>query len=429
MFQFPFGTMHQLNLDWFLQKFNELLEEWSTAEAGIDNALQAEIDRVEDAMTDLYQARDDAIDAKDTAVAAAASASGSAADALVAEGFALGEQNGTPVSSGSPYYQANAKYYSTTAGTYRYLSEAYARGTMGGTPVDPGDAGYDDNAKYYKDAADLDASTASSAAASADADALLTEGYAVGEQNGTPVSSGSPYYENNAKYFYQQTAQDKSDTDTLKDAANAAALRAEGWADGEQNGTPVGSGSPYYENNAKYYSDLVGNSVADIARNTQILDHMFGYGKWTGNLAFNSLSITDSYANAKATEMEVFFIIPAGTYNGPNINIETSAYATGGTVKYEVAPLPRVEPCSFKDEGVFIHILVKLIGNSIFVDMFIQSLTNRNNHMSIESFSMFNADVETIRAVKLWHYAPNNNDAATVYWKSNNGEYQTIANS
>ena len=32
--------------------------------------------------------------------------------ALEAEGFAVGEQNGTPVSSGSPYYQNNAKYYS-----------------------------------------------------------------------------------------------------------------------------------------------------------------------------------------------------------------------------------------------------------------------------------------------------------------------------
>lgn len=266
MFQFPFGTMHQLNLDWFLQKFNELVEEWQTAEAGIDNALQAEIDRVEAAMSDLYQARDDAIGAKNDAEAAATAASGSAADALEAEGFAIGEQNGVPVTSGSPYYQANAKYYKVESSTFSYLSEAYAKGTMGGTPVNPGDAGYQDNAKYYKDAADLDASAASGAATSAGADALIAEGNAVGEQNGTPVSSGSPYYENNAKYYAQQTAQDKSDTDTLKDAANNAALRAEGYSSGTQNGTPVSSGSPYYENNAAYFYSQSAGTSGDLAQ-------------------------------------------------------------------------------------------------------------------------------------------------------------------
>lgn len=259
MFQFPFGTMHQLNLDWFLQKFNELLEEWSTAEASIDGSLQAEIDRVEAAMTDLYAARDAAVNAADAAVPAAASAG---QDALISEGFALGEQNGTPVGAGSPYYQANAKFYSTTAGTYRYLSEAYARGTMGGTPVDPGDAGYEDNSKYYKELADLDAQSASNDAASASADALLTEGYAVGEQNGTPVSSGSPYYQNNAKYYAGEAQLDKEDADTFKAAAQTAALRSEGFSVGEQNGTPVSSGSPYYQNNAKFYAAQALGAVA-----------------------------------------------------------------------------------------------------------------------------------------------------------------------
>lgn len=246
MFQFPFGTMHQLNLDWFLQQWQQLRQDW------ID-----EQQNIEDSMQDVYDARDAAIQAKDDAVSAkndAQTAKASAdADALMAEGFAVGEQNGTPVGPGSPYYQVNAKFYSTNAGTYRYLSEAYARGTMGGTPVDPGDAGYEDNAKYYKDAADLDAQSASDDAAFAAADALVAEGWAKGEQNGTPVSSGDPYYQDNAKYYAGQCAQDKSDTDTLKDAANAAALRAEGYSSGTQNGVPVASGSPYYENNAYYY--------------------------------------------------------------------------------------------------------------------------------------------------------------------------------
>ena len=41
------------------------------------------------------------------------------------------------------------------------------------------------------------------------------------------------------------------------DNAEANALKAEGWANGTQNGTPVSSDSPYYENNAKYWADAV----------------------------------------------------------------------------------------------------------------------------------------------------------------------------
>ena len=39
------------------------------------------------------------------------------------------------------------------------------------------------------------------------------------------------------------------------------ANEAEGWAEGTNNGTPVGSGSPYYQNNAKYYASLAQGAV------------------------------------------------------------------------------------------------------------------------------------------------------------------------
>lgn len=45
---------------------------------------------------------------------------------------------------------------------------------------------------------------AESAEADAIAKALVSEGYANGKQNGVPVTSGSPYYENNAEYFKDQ---------------------------------------------------------------------------------------------------------------------------------------------------------------------------------------------------------------------------------
>ena len=80
MFKFPWGDMHSLNLGWFLQKFNELREDWATAEAGIDGALDAEIQRAEDALSDVFDARDAAA-ASATAAAGSASAAGTSATA------------------------------------------------------------------------------------------------------------------------------------------------------------------------------------------------------------------------------------------------------------------------------------------------------------------------------------------------------------
>lgn len=44
------------------------------------------------------------------------------------------------------------------------------------------------------------------ALAEAEADALVSEGYAKGTQDGTPVGSGSPYYHDNAKYYKEEAA-------------------------------------------------------------------------------------------------------------------------------------------------------------------------------------------------------------------------------
>lgn len=106
MFRFPWGDMHSLNLGWFLQKFNELREDWATAEAGIDGALDAEIQKAEDALSDVFAARDAAaasasaanssalnasqsslasMDARDQSVAARNAAQQAAADAAASE--------------------------------------------------------------------------------------------------------------------------------------------------------------------------------------------------------------------------------------------------------------------------------------------------------------------------------------------------------
>lgn len=66
-----------------------------------------------------------------------------------------------------------------------------------------------ESAEQASDAADtaLDAKTAALAAqAGAQDSALVSEGFAVGKQSGEPVASGSQYFENNAK-FYSEAAQ------------------------------------------------------------------------------------------------------------------------------------------------------------------------------------------------------------------------------
>lgn len=57
----------------------------------------------------------------------------------------------------------------------------------------------------YKTACENAKTDAEAAATASEAEALKSEGFAVGEQNGTPVSSDSPYHENNAKYYAEKT--------------------------------------------------------------------------------------------------------------------------------------------------------------------------------------------------------------------------------
>lgn len=69
-----------------------------------------------------------------------------------------------------------------------------------------------------------------------------------------------------------ETAQDKAETaqgkaEDAQEAAETAQGKAEGYAVGKQNGTDVGSGSPYYENNAKYYASEAAGAATGAAAN------------------------------------------------------------------------------------------------------------------------------------------------------------------
>lgn len=67
----------------------------------------------------------------------------------------------------------------------------------------------------------------------------------------------------------------KSGAESAEADAIAKALVSEGWAKGTQNGVPVTSGSPYYENNAEYFKDqassIVGSKVDSFNGRTGVV--------------------------------------------------------------------------------------------------------------------------------------------------------------
>lgn len=191
------------------------------------------------------------------------------AEALKAEGYAAGTQDGEPVEEDSPYYEHNAEYHAGQAAS----SETVAR----------------------EKADEVGVNT------------LKTEGWALGKQNGQDVQPGSPYYHANAKYYEKQAGDSAAGADAsaqhaeqmakdaalaeaavtqkaseVEDATSAAigasqqafnyAFISEGYAAGSQNGVPAGPGSPYYRNSSKYYQEqaqanaATAGEYADFAR-------------------------------------------------------------------------------------------------------------------------------------------------------------------
>lgn len=228
------------------------------------------------------------------------------AEALKSEGHAQGTQDGTPVSSGSPYYHNNSAYYSGQASDYA---------TSAGNS----------------------ATAAGNSATSAGNNALKSEGYAVGKQNGSDVASGSPYYHNNASYYASQASNSATSAGNSATAAGADALEAEGFAVGEQNGVPVSSGSPYYHNNAKYYSQQSDHTalstLTDVnlssPTNDQVLKYNGTSGKWENKADAGGASTLNELTDVTVTSPTSG---QALKYDGSKwVNGAISGVPTGGT--------------------------------------------------------------------------------------------------
>lgn len=212
------------------------------------------------------------------------------ADAAKSEAFGAGTVNGVPVTSDNPAYENNAMYYAgeaaaSASGVEQSAedAEAYAVGTRNGTPVSSGDEAYHNNAKYYANAASESAATAVASDIAAEQSKKDSEAWAVGEREGTPVSSGDVTYHNNSKYYAGEAADSASNASTsetnagLSESAAAQSEEdAEAWANGTRNGVPVTSGDPAYHNNAKHWADEASGAVNDMVGATANADGTHG---------------------------------------------------------------------------------------------------------------------------------------------------------
>ena len=287
--------------------------------------MSAYLDSAEEEADDAEQFATDAEDARDKAEAWAESdtavelgkysakhhAEDSASKASLSRQYAEGKKlDGTDVTSGEAGYHNNAKFYAGQADDSADLAEDWAtktNGTVGDTDEhsakynallakawasefddeDPSDTDpvEDDNYSAKKYAYDANVSEAE-----ATEQALKSEGYAVGKQSGSDVGSSSPYYHNNAKYYNTQAGTAKSDAEDSRD-------EAKDWAN-KAHGTVVKDS----EYSAKHYATEASSS-ADDAKDWAEKDTAVETGKYSAKYhateAEASASLSRQYAEGK----------------------------------------------------------------------------------------------------------------------------------
>lgn len=204
MFKYPWGNLQGLNLAWFLEKFNQLLEDWATAEAGIDGALDDEIQKAEDALSDVF-------DARDAAAASATAAAGSATTATTSANFAGNSASVAAASASAAQTAAvNAAASETAAGN----SASAAAGSATNASNAATQAGNSASAAAASAASiegDVDAAAASASAAAGSAtaaagSATAAAGSATDAENAAASVTASA----------QQIATNTSDISSLK---------------------------------------------------------------------------------------------------------------------------------------------------------------------------------------------------------------------
>ena len=173
-----------------------------------------------------------------------------------------------------------------------------------------------DNAKKYKELAVDSATSASSSAGSASTNALKSEGYAVGKQNGTDVESGSDYYHNNAKYYSDQSYSYMYSANNSAANASAYRLTSEAWAVGTKDGT-----SYQPTNNSKYYAEQAAAAAASLNVSAILGDFATVESSTTASQAY----AVGDYLVLNSVLYKVTTAIASGgtiTTSGANANVE-----------------------------------------------------------------------------------------------------------
>lgn len=351
MFRFPWGDMHSLNLGWFLQKFNELRADWATAEENITGALDAEIQRAEDALSDVFDARD----------AAAASAAAAAGSASTAGTSAAAAQN-SATAAGNSATLANNK--ASAAG----LSEAAA-------------------AQSAQQAAGS-ASTASSAASNAAASET-----AAGNSASAAAASAS----------------------AAGNSASAAGNSASAAAASEAAARQVEESIP------EDYSTLTAE-VAGIKTALQRAETFYPDSRIPTSGRINYF--TNYAADNLATEMEIYAIIPAGTYANKKLSLLFTGYnSTGQTIQSTLAN-PNI-PANFLDNGAYLYAKA-IVADGIIVTKLIARSAIGAESVSTDGIAVLSENITGIRTFAI--VAPSDITASVASGvRTNKGNYSRLS--
>ena len=217
-FQYPWGNLQGLNLTWFINQFKKLREDWATAEAGIEGSLDAEIQKAEDALSDVFDARD----------AAAASATAAAGSATQAGTSATAAQNSATAA-------ANSATLANTKATAAGVSEANAAQSASQAALSASNAG--NSATQASNSATAAGNSATAAAGSATQAGNSATAAATSETNAAASAQEAEDVLESIPADYSTLANNVSE---LQDALDADIIT---WIDGKCIATNITEGT------------------------------------------------------------------------------------------------------------------------------------------------------------------------------------------
>lgn len=167
MYEYPFGNGQQLNLDWFLAEWKNLLAAWEAEKNGIAGALDAEIAKAEAALADVFAARDAAAQSAANALESKNAAAQSASDA---SGYLATVQADTNSARNAAQNAAQSESNAADSAQTAVASKNAAGQSERNAAQSEANANSSKNAAAQS-ASDADASKSAAAQSAADADA------------------------------------------------------------------------------------------------------------------------------------------------------------------------------------------------------------------------------------------------------------------